>query len=236
MKASHIVLKNFVNCFVSIALLSFVDAVKVQGLNMALFRSRLIQVWLLTNAYLIAYLCLEQFSVHESCSQIYTQSPSHNYWNEINSDIQIPRNTAPYDLERNELSLQVSRLSDDKTVNSSKLQVKQEVTEHLHEPGISNGAPDPPPFSLEKKMFPDFRGCASRPSLPIQSQHGEYWILENYIPADLSFRCDESITCTTHGDYTHLDNLETIISRWQVWANALPSSYFKAVGYYYCTA
>ncbi|KAA0189944.1 hypothetical protein HAZT_HAZT007436 [Hyalella azteca] len=116
------------------------------------------------------------------------------------------------------------------------MQVKQEVTEHLHASGISNGAPDPPPLSLEKKMFPDFRGCASRPSLPIQSQHGEYWILENYIPADLSFRCDESITYTTHGEYAHLDNIETITSRWQVWTNALPSLSLKAVRNYPCTA
>ncbi|XP_018021939.2 beta-1,4-glucuronyltransferase 1 [Hyalella azteca] len=187
----------------------------MQWLNMALFRSRLMQVSLLTNACLIAYLSLEQFFVHESCSQIFTLSPSHHHWNEANSGIQLPRNTAPYYFEQTEFSQQVSRPRDDTTVNSNKVQIKQEVTEHLHASGISNGAPDPPPLSLEKKMFPDFRGCASRPSLPIQSQHGEYWILENYIPADLSFRCDESITYTTHGDYTHLDNIETITSRWQ---------------------
>ncbi|XP_018027815.1 uncharacterized protein LOC108683047, partial [Hyalella azteca] len=95
------------------------------------------------------------------------------------------------------------------------VQESQGVTEQLHALVIPTDAPDPPPDSLEKKMYPDFRGCASRPLVPFHSQHGEFWILENYIPAALPFRCDESITYTTHGDYTFLDNLETLTSRWQ---------------------
>lgn len=75
---------------------------------------------------------------------------------------------------------------------------------------------DPPPDSLEKTLYPDFRGCDTRAQVPLQSQRGEYWLLENYVPADLTFRCDETITYTTHGDYTFLDNLETLTSRWQV--------------------
>ncbi|KAF2347918.1 hypothetical protein FHG87_021327, partial [Trinorchestia longiramus] len=89
------------------------------------------------------------------------------------------------------------------------------VTEHLNALVISTDEPDPPPDSLEKKMYPDFRGCPTKPQVPFHSQRGEFWILENYIPAALPFRCDESITYTTHGDYTFLDNLETLTSRWQ---------------------
>lgn len=89
------------------------------------------------------------------------------------------------------------------------------VTEQLVEP-LPMEPPDPPLDSLERKMYPDLRECTTRPLRPFYQQRGEYWVLENYIPAALSFRCDESITYTTHGDYTFLDNLEPLTSRWQV--------------------
>lgn len=97
------------------------------------------------------------------------------------------------------------------------VQESQGVTEHPHAAIIPTDEPDPPPDSLERKMYPDFRGCTTRAQVPFHSQRGEFWVLENYIPAALPFRCDETITYTTHGDYTFLDNLETLTSRWQVW-------------------
>ena len=90
------------------------------------------------------------------------------------------------------------------------------VTEHLVAAPIATDAPDPPLDSLEKKMFSDLRDCPTRPQVPFVSQRGDFWILENYIPAAMGFRCDESVTYTTHGDYTFLDNLDTLTSRWQV--------------------
>lgn len=89
------------------------------------------------------------------------------------------------------------------------------VTEQLVEP-LPMEPPDPPLDSLERKMYPDLRECQTRPLRPFYQQRGEYWVLENYLPAVMSFRCDESITYTTHGDYTFLDNLEPLTSRWQV--------------------
>lgn len=89
------------------------------------------------------------------------------------------------------------------------------VTEQLVEP-LPMEPPDPPLDSLERKMYPDLRECTTRPLRPFYQQRGDYWVLENYLPAVMSFRCDESITYTTHGDYTFLDNLEPLTSRWQV--------------------
>lgn len=89
------------------------------------------------------------------------------------------------------------------------------VTEQLVEP-LPMEPPDPPLDSLERKMYPDLRECTTRPLRPFYQQRGDYWVLENYIPAVMSFRCDESITYTTHGDYTFLDNLDPLTSRWQV--------------------
>ncbi|XP_068201093.1 beta-1,4-glucuronyltransferase 1-like isoform X1 [Palaemon carinicauda] len=89
------------------------------------------------------------------------------------------------------------------------------VTEHLVAEPIATDPPDPPLDSQERKIYPDLRDCTTKPLRPFYQQRGDYWILENYIPAALSFRCDESITYTTHGDYTFLDNLEPLTSRWQ---------------------
>ena len=43
----------------------------------------------------------------------------------------------------------------------------------------------------------------------------KYWVLYNYIRAARQFNCDETITYTTHGQFTFLDNLEPLLERWQ---------------------
>ncbi|XP_069193423.1 beta-1,4-glucuronyltransferase 1 [Procambarus clarkii] len=70
-------------------------------------------------------------------------------------------------------------------------------------------------YSLENKMYPDLQKCSNIP-LRAQNYHrGDYWVLQNYIPADMSFGCNESITFTTHADYTFLTNLDPVTARWQ---------------------
>jgi len=44
---------------------------------------------------------------------------------------------------------------------------------------------------------------------------GKYWVLYNYIRAANHFNCNETITYTTHGDFTFLDNLEPLLERWR---------------------
>lgn len=46
-------------------------------------------------------------------------------------------------------------------------------------------------------------------------QRGSFWVMENYIAAQRnSVKCYESVTYTTHTDFTFLDNLVPIVDRW----------------------
>jgi len=57
--------------------------------------------------------------------------------------------------------------------------------------------------------------CVDRRPLQYAAQRGDYWVLYNYILAKKQFRCWESVTYTTHADYTFLDNIETLLERWK---------------------
>lgn len=57
--------------------------------------------------------------------------------------------------------------------------------------------------------------CYDREYLPETVQRGDFWVLKNYIRADHGpLRCFETITYTTHADYTFLDNLIPLLERW----------------------
>lgn len=47
------------------------------------------------------------------------------------------------------------------------------------------------------------------------AQKGDFWVLYNYVTANRTFLCHESVTYTTHADYTFLDNLKPLIERWR---------------------
>lgn len=57
-------------------------------------------------------------------------------------------------------------------------------------------------------------GCQDKSNRRRIAQRGDYWVLYNYVPARRWFRCDESITYTTHADFTFLDNLEPLLDRY----------------------
>ncbi|XP_037093412.1 beta-1,4-glucuronyltransferase 1-like [Pollicipes pollicipes] len=42
-----------------------------------------------------------------------------------------------------------------------------------------------------------------------------FWVMYNFVPGDRRFNCDESVTYTTHGDFTFVDNLEPLVRRWR---------------------
>ena len=48
-----------------------------------------------------------------------------------------------------------------------------------------------------------------------EQRSGNYWVFYNYIRAKKKFRCNETITYTTHGEFTFLHNLEPLLKRWQ---------------------
>ena len=47
-----------------------------------------------------------------------------------------------------------------------------------------------------------------------QGVRGNFWVLYNYAPADKDFQCNETMTYTTHSDFTFFDNLEPLLERW----------------------
>ncbi|XP_054270285.1 beta-1,4-glucuronyltransferase 1-like isoform X1 [Macrosteles quadrilineatus] len=66
-----------------------------------------------------------------------------------------------------------------------------------------------------QRSLADIIGCVDRTLEPRTEMRGDYWVLYNYVPASRQFHCWESITYTTHADFTFLDNLETLLERWQ---------------------
>lgn len=57
--------------------------------------------------------------------------------------------------------------------------------------------------------------CMDKPMVFNAQQRGDYWVLYNYIQAEEKFRCHESITYTTHADYSFMDNLVPLLDRWR---------------------
>ena len=47
-----------------------------------------------------------------------------------------------------------------------------------------------------------------------QNMRNKYWVLYNYVRARKYFNCNQTITYTTHGDFTFLDNLEPLLERY----------------------
>lgn len=63
----------------------------------------------------------------------------------------------------------------------------------------------------DSKLFP----CDDYTPRSYYGQRGNYWVLYNYFKATRTFRCDQSITYTTHADWSFLDNLVPLLERWQ---------------------
>ncbi|XP_068083100.1 beta-1,4-glucuronyltransferase 1-like [Anabrus simplex] len=57
--------------------------------------------------------------------------------------------------------------------------------------------------------------CNDKTVEPRTAQRSDFWVLYNYVPAKRKYRCFETITYTTHADYTFLDNLKPLLERWQ---------------------
>ncbi|XP_054742232.1 beta-1,4-glucuronyltransferase 1 [Anastrepha obliqua] len=57
--------------------------------------------------------------------------------------------------------------------------------------------------------------CYNRDYNPEVLQRGDFWVLKNYVRADHgALKCTETITYTTHADYSFLDNLIPLLERW----------------------
>ncbi len=85
--------------------------------------------------------------------------------------------------------------------------------------------------------------CLEKDMSPRKAMRGQYWVFYNYVPAAKSFKCNETVTYTTHCDHTFLDNLVPLLQRWlgpiSISLYTPGSDYedaLKAVSYYrFCT-
>lgn len=66
---------------------------------------------------------------------------------------------------------------------------------------------------VQVRPLRELLGCQDKSNRRRTAQRGDYWVLYNYVPARRWFKCDESITYTTHADFTFLDNLEPLLER-----------------------
>ena len=68
-------------------------------------------------------------------------------------------------------------------------------------------------LSLTDQMK-DVLKCYDQNYISEKIQQGQYWILKNYIQAGHgNLKCYESITLTSHGDFTFLEYLPTLVDR-----------------------
>lgn len=67
----------------------------------------------------------------------------------------------------------------------------------------------------EQRSLAEIIGCQDKVPEPHTERRGDYWVLYNYLAATRIFHCWQSITYTSHADFTFLDNLETLLERWQ---------------------
>ncbi|KAG5684936.1 hypothetical protein PVAND_014144 [Polypedilum vanderplanki] len=67
---------------------------------------------------------------------------------------------------------------------------------------------------LETKLK-NILNCHTKDYEPYVEQRGDFWVLKNYIRAEHGeLKCYETITYTTHADFTFLDNLIPLLERW----------------------
>jgi len=58
--------------------------------------------------------------------------------------------------------------------------------------------------------------CQTPPTRTHTAMRGtRYWVMYNFAVASRRFHCAESVTYTTHGDFTFLDNLVPLLKRWR---------------------
>lgn len=67
----------------------------------------------------------------------------------------------------------------------------------------------------EERTLEEVIKCHDREQDHRTAQRGDFWVLYNYVRSSRTFRCFESVTYTTHSDYTFLDNLEPLLERWR---------------------
>ncbi|XP_077284047.1 beta-1,4-glucuronyltransferase 1-like [Arctopsyche grandis] len=70
--------------------------------------------------------------------------------------------------------------------------------------------------SATLKVLESILGCQDKSFEPSVKQRGEYWVLYNFVRAEHGpLGCYETVTYTTHSDFTFLDNLVPLLEKWR---------------------
>ena len=68
---------------------------------------------------------------------------------------------------------------------------------------------------LGRRLSPSIL-CHDKAIEPRIELRGEkYWVLHNYIRGSETFHCNETVTLTTHGSFSFMDNLFPLLDRWR---------------------
>ncbi|XP_011055253.1 PREDICTED: N-acetyllactosaminide beta-1,3-N-acetylglucosaminyltransferase [Acromyrmex echinatior] len=96
--------------------------------------------------------------------------------------------------------------------NGAKAEALDKSQEHSRNQTVRNSTTNVArePMSLREAV-----ACNEKSTEPRRAQRGDYWVLYNYVPMSMDVKCWESVTYTTHADYTFLDNLEPLLERWR---------------------
>ena len=83
---------------------------------------------------------------------------------------------------------------------------------------VNNSSPDGYMVTGDEKDFDErlrsLLKCHEHDYKPVTLQRGDFWVLQNYVRAEHGeLKCHETITYTTHADYTFLDNLIPLLER-----------------------
>ncbi|XP_063695856.1 beta-1,4-glucuronyltransferase 1-like [Culicoides brevitarsis] len=101
------------------------------------------------------------------------------------------------------------RYYDESSFNRHFLQENATTTEEVAT-NSSEIAPSDDITALRQKL-----NCYDKDNVYQIERRGPYWALKNYIPSRLKAKCHESITYTTHGDFSFLDNIIPLLKRWK---------------------
>lgn len=86
----------------------------------------------------------------------------------------------------------------------------------LREFGVPKDKPlEDPVTDITFKRIKAQTNCKDKVLTRVVQRHGDYWVFHNYALAERWFHCYESVTYTTQGDYTFLDNVPTLADRWR---------------------
>ncbi|CAL8111448.1 unnamed protein product [Orchesella dallaii] len=106
----------------------------------------------------------------------------------------------------------------EKVANNGEVDFDSNINDGLSEQLINESRQLEASPGVPKKIGEDYNKifpCDDYTPRSFYSQRGNYWVLYNYFKGTRTFHCDQSLTYSTHADWTFLDNLVPLLERWQ---------------------